>query len=290
MSNGVSTVGDDASRHLSVSVIIPTYKPGDYIWQCLDSVKNQTLSHDCFETIIILNGCNEPYYSQIKNYLSTWPDTMQTTLLQTDQAGVSNARNLGMEHAEGLYVSFLDDDDWLSDNYLDGLLAQTTDNPPPIVIANVKNYDENTSSLKDDWLSACYKKNYSPTPDTRHPSLMSCRSYLSVACCKLVAREVIGCNRFNTHFKQGEDALFFFTISHRLHHFGVAAPDVIYFRRLRQASPSRTRSIGSVFKDNFTLAGAFAKIYLKGIHKYKALFFATRILACVKATIREMKK
>lgn len=270
---------------MDVSVIIPTYKPGDYIWQCLDSLKGQTLSHDRFETIIIVNGCCEPYYRQIKEYLATWPQTMQTTLVQTDQGGVSNARNMGIDLAKGGYVSFVDDDDWLSANYLEGLLAEAAGNDS-LVIANVKNYDENTSSLKDDWLSACYARNVSRSQGVPRPTLLSCRSFLSVACCKLVAREAIGGYRFDTQFKQGEDSLFFFTISHRLHHFGVAAPDVIYFRRLRQSSPSRTRSLSEIFRDNAKLAFAFTKTYVKGIRRYNALFFATRIMACVKAGTR----
>ena len=249
---------------MDISVIIPTYKPGDYIWQCLDTLKTQTLSHERYETIVILNGCNEPYYSQIKDYLATWPETMQATLVQTDQGGVSNARNIGIDKAKGQYICFVDDDDWLSANYLEGLLDKA-DGSGSLVIANVKNYDEGTSLIKDDWLSACYKRNQS---DPSKASLMSCRSYMSVACCKLVGREAIGNYRFNTHFKQGEDSLFCAVISHKLNHFGVANPDVIYYRRLRQSSASRKRSIGSVFKDNLVLAFAFAKTYVKACGKY----------------------
>lgn len=271
---------------MDISVIIPTYKPGEYIWKCLDSLRSQTLSHDRFETIIIVNGCREPYYGQIKEYLDTWPQSMKTTLVYTDCEGVSNARNMGLDLAKGDYVSFVDDDDWLSANYLEGLLAEA-DGDASLVIANVKNYDESTSSLKDDWLSACYDRNASlSTIHTPRPTLLSCRSFLSVACCKLVARKAIGNYRFDTNFKQGEDSLFFFTISHRLHHFGVAAPDVIYFRRLRKNSPSRTRSLNKIIRDNAKLAFAFTKTYIKDIRHYNAPFFATRIMACVKAGTR----
>lgn len=142
---------------MDISVIIPTYKPGDYIWQCLDSLKSQTLSHDRFEAIIILNGCNEPYCSQIKNYLANWPQTLQHTFAQTDEGGVSNARNMGIDLAKGKYLSFLDDDDWISPTYLERLYEKAV-NDETLVIANVKNYDEKAKEMRDDWLSASYKK------------------------------------------------------------------------------------------------------------------------------------
>ena len=50
-----------------ISVIIPTYKPGNYIIECLKSLANQTLSPNCFEIIIVLNGCREPYEEFVKN-------------------------------------------------------------------------------------------------------------------------------------------------------------------------------------------------------------------------------
>lgn len=39
-----------------ISVIIPTYLPKDYLWECMDSLENQTLSKDEFEVILVLNG------------------------------------------------------------------------------------------------------------------------------------------------------------------------------------------------------------------------------------------
>ena len=55
--------------NVKLSVIIPTYRPKDYIWECLGSIARQTLSPDMFEVIIVLNGCNEPYRSQIQAFI-----------------------------------------------------------------------------------------------------------------------------------------------------------------------------------------------------------------------------
>ena len=90
-----------------ISVIIPTYKPQDYLWQCLESLERQTVSKTLYEVVIILNGCKEPYYSNISNRLKDY--TMDVRLLQTDEAGVSYARNIGIENrhyetAEGFHL------------------------------------------------------------------------------------------------------------------------------------------------------------------------------------------
>ena len=107
---------------IDISVITPTYKPGSYVWECLDSVYNQTFSGKRYEVIIILNGCNEPYYSQIEEYISSHSDRCAFSLIQTDVPGVSNARNIGIEKSNGTYLTFVDDDDVISENYLEELL------------------------------------------------------------------------------------------------------------------------------------------------------------------------
>lgn len=265
-----------------ISVIIPTYRPGTYLRDCLDSLWTQTLSHDRFEIIIVLNGCNEPYRTEIEDCLKQKGNGIEVQFVQTDRGGVSNARNMGIDLAKGRYICFIDDDDWVSPSYLEGLLS-AVNGDDAMAIANVINLDEQTGKMRTDWLSACYKKN------ARNPgqaSLMSCRSFMSAACCKITARKAIGDYRFDTRYKQGEDALFNAIMSHRLKQFGVAPEDSIYYRRLRQSSAARSRPLWKIILDNTALAMRFAIMYLKGIRHYSPLFFATRILACVKASIR----
>lgn len=103
-----------------ISIIIPTYKPHSYIWECFDSIIAQTMHPKDFEIIVVLNGCNEPYYSDVKAYLEKHRD-YHFDLIQVDEGGVSNARNIGLKRAMGDFIVFLDDDDVLSNNYLQGL-------------------------------------------------------------------------------------------------------------------------------------------------------------------------
>ena len=95
---------------MRISVIVPTYKPQEYLWECLDSLRSQTLAEDEFEVLIVLNGCKSPYYENIQRYIEQ-SNACHFQLIQTDVPGVSNARNVAIEQANGEYLMFIDSDD-----------------------------------------------------------------------------------------------------------------------------------------------------------------------------------
>ena len=79
---------------IHISVIIPTYKPQAYLWECLDSMVAQTFPKVEFEVILVLNGCSEPWKSEIEDYITRKMQGMHIQFLHTEQGGVSNARNM----------------------------------------------------------------------------------------------------------------------------------------------------------------------------------------------------
>ena len=54
---------------MKISVIIPSYSPEEYLFDCLEAIRNQTLNQNEFETLVVLNGCKEPYFEQIQKYI-----------------------------------------------------------------------------------------------------------------------------------------------------------------------------------------------------------------------------
>lgn len=80
---------------MDISVIIPSYKPGEYVWECLESLNRQTLAKDRFEVIFVLNGCNEPWKSDLQKWFDAHPE-LNVNFIQTDTPGVSNARNIAL--------------------------------------------------------------------------------------------------------------------------------------------------------------------------------------------------
>lgn len=66
-----------------ISVIVPTYQPQGYIKECLAALDNQTLNKGQYEVIVILNGCNEPYKSNLHKIVDSM--TCNVRLIHTMQ-------------------------------------------------------------------------------------------------------------------------------------------------------------------------------------------------------------
>ncbi|MBS9768163.1 MAG: glycosyltransferase family 2 protein, partial [Flavobacteriaceae bacterium] len=101
-----------------ISVIIPTYQPKEYIFDCLESVVENGLEQ--IEVLVIYNGVKNDLFTKITDFCN---ENNHFRLIYTEKSGVSNARNIGISQSKGEYIAFIDDDDWVSDNYFNGLLA-----------------------------------------------------------------------------------------------------------------------------------------------------------------------
>ena len=256
---------------MEISVIIPTCLPGDYIRECLDSVFRQTLDESLYEIIVVLNGAPEPYRTDILRQASSAGRSI--TLLHTAVAGVSNARNMGMDAASGRYVCFVDDDDILSPGYLEGLYAAAA--PDTVVASDVRCFETNTALTRRDYLSEAYET-LSQEGECKGP--YRARELLCTCCCKLIPTETITGRRFPAGFSNAEDVLFMSAISDRIGRVRCAGPGTMYYRRLRQDSLSRKpRSIGYTAVVTIRAIAYLALIYLSHPRRYSLRFFANRV-------------
>lgn len=99
-----------------VSVIVPAYNVEKYIEKCLTSLIEQTL--DNIEIIIINDGSADKTKQIISEFAKK--DKRIKFITQENQ-GPSVARNKGMEIAHGKYISFVDSDDWIDNDFLEKL-------------------------------------------------------------------------------------------------------------------------------------------------------------------------
>ena len=89
-----------------ISIIIPAYNIENYIAKCLDSLLNQTYRN--LEIIVVDDGSSDNTGKVIDDYLSKYDNIK---VIHKKNAGVSAARNSGIEVASGDYIGFVDGDD-----------------------------------------------------------------------------------------------------------------------------------------------------------------------------------
>lgn len=256
-----------------VSVIIPTYKPGEYLMNCLDSLCRQDVEASVYEIIVVLNGPLEGYRESIEAYRREH-DHYHIDLLTTDMKGVSNARNLGIDHAQGEYLIFIDDDDWVSPDYLSQLLQRAANGR--IVCSNVRQIDEVTGEEMNNYIAEAYRRH----PKEADASLFECRSFLSSAWCKIIPRTAIGPTCFDPHFALGEDSLFMFTISNRIHQIAFAPSTCLYFVRARRGSASRSAiGFGTKLSNLARLCAAYTRVWMAHPFNYSFPLYLSRIVA-----------
>lgn len=100
----------------TISVIVPVYKVEPYIHQCIDSILAQTYTD--FELILVDDGSPDNCGMICDEYAKQ--DDRIRVIHQKNQ-GLSAARNAGIDIAKGEYLTFIDSDDLVKENYLERL-------------------------------------------------------------------------------------------------------------------------------------------------------------------------
>ncbi len=186
-----------------ISVIVPVYNVEKYINKCIDSIINQTYKN--LEIILVDDGspdncgkiCDE--YEKKDN---------RVKVIHKTNSGVSSARNEGVEIATGKWISFIDSDDWIEENYFEVLLEYA------------KKYNSNVAICG---YNRIYKDRKEEINSLENNLEMNSREYLikslnpqtGLGFChmKIIERKCIANVRFNKDLIVGEDALFNIEIS-----------------------------------------------------------------------------
>lgn len=120
-----------------VSVIVPVYNSEQYLSDCLNSLKKQTLRE--IEFIVINDGSSDKSFQLMQKFAK---GDKRFRIFEQENKGIGKTRNRGMLLAKGQYVGFVDSDDYVSSNYFEKLYnkAQMYD-ADVVIIANVMKFD-----------------------------------------------------------------------------------------------------------------------------------------------------
>ena len=117
-----------------VSIIIPIYNAEPYIDQCVQSILSQSF-HD-WEMILINDGSRD-HSLKICEHLAGKDDRIH--VLSQSNMGVSSARNTGLMNAVGEYVTFIDVDDYVGNDFFAPMAGDTDEDVLLTVLSGVRN-------------------------------------------------------------------------------------------------------------------------------------------------------
>lgn len=171
-----------------ISVIVPVYKVEPYLRRCVDSILAQTFTD--FELILVDDGspdgcpaiCDE--YAKMDN---------RVRVIHKVNGGLSDARNAGLDAAVGEFISFVDSDDFVSNEYLQKMFDIAERTNSDLVACGVINVwsdrEEKWPELKNNLILSKSEliKNYSP----KNKHLL-----MPTACEKLYRRKIFDSLRF----------------------------------------------------------------------------------------------
>lgn len=214
-------------ENAKVSVIVPVYNVEQYLTECLDSLVNQTLEE--IEILVVNDGSPDNSQAIIDDFAARYPNKIRAFV--KENGGLSDARNYGVERAQGEYIGFVDSDDFVREDMYEKLYTKAVQDESDVVVCNyckftqekvqgvliIKNPDKFGSSIEE-------------TPEL----LLECKSF---AVNKLYRREWYCANHFA--FPKGqcyEDSAVVYNMMYMANHISAVQDGLYFYRKDREDS------------------------------------------------------
>ena len=120
-----------------ITVIVPVYNVENYLQKCLDSLLSQTYKN--LEIIVVNDGSTDNSGNICQEYAQK---DNRIIYIETENSGQSAARNFGLDRMTGSYVTFVDSDDWVEQDYAEVLYKKLMEYQADIAVANYYSYNE----------------------------------------------------------------------------------------------------------------------------------------------------
>ena len=205
-----------------ISIIVPVYNVEEYIHRCIDSILAQTFTD--FELILVNDGSPDQCGKICDEYAE---NDSRIKVIHKKNGGLSDARNAGLEIAQGEYIGFVDSDDFIESDMYEKLYNACIDNDVCLsMCARYDVYQNKKTSLftldaEELW-----------TSDLAIGKFLMWDTIDSSACDKLIKRSLFN----NIRFPIGRYNEDIYIIPRIIHHSGkivhIGEPKYNYFHRL----------------------------------------------------------
>lgn len=210
-----------------ISIIVPVYNVEQYLDDCLVSILNQTYKN--LEIILIDDGSTDNSGKICDEYAKK---DSRIIVFHKENGGVSSARNAGLRIAKGIYIGFVDPDDWIAEDMYE------------VLYLNAKKYDADVSVCK---FKIILNRNFSDknkkydnnvvvlnVVQSMRYMLSDDENYACGPCNKLYKKVIV--KNFNKKLKIAEDLLFNFNIFYNIKNVTVFITQEKYFYFYRDDS------------------------------------------------------
>jgi glycosyltransferase involved in cell wall biosynthesis len=225
--------------NLMISVIVPVFNVASFIEEGLMSIVDQDFDH-VYEVILIDDCSTDGSVEVCRKIALDYPEKIRLIESKVN-SGVSIARNLGLDRAQGRYIVFFDPDDILPPTALAGLFAAAEQFDADIVKGNLILFDED------------YRR---PTPDQVHTTTLVTGDAVLTALFehtrvrghiggKMYRRDKFGKIRFPVGVRMAEDLLFFSELFSAAQSLALLNEEVYYYRKHQTGSTGRKYEKGS---------------------------------------------
>lgn len=127
-----------------VSIIVPIYNVEKYLERCVTSILNQTYKNI---EVLLIDDCATDTSGEIAKKFEQ-KDSRCRYIKREKNGGLSAARNTGVENATGEYLSFIDSDDWVSENFIAHLINKAKEQDADITVCDYTMIDDNGKETK----------------------------------------------------------------------------------------------------------------------------------------------
>ncbi|MFI5934949.1 CDP-glycerol glycerophosphotransferase family protein [Actinoplanes sp. NPDC051494] len=215
-----------------LSVVLPVYKVQGYLRQCLDSLLDQAFTD--FE-VVAVDDCSPDNSGEIlAEYAARDPRVRVVELVEN--VGLGRARNVGLDHAVGEYVWFVDSDDWLAQGALRAVADRIDGTRPDVLIVGYDrvNWDTSVKSAGSVGVLASAPETFTVEEWPRALSV------LHVAWNKVVRRDLLV--KRGLRFEQGwyEDVSFTFPLLAAAERISTLPRVCVHYRQRRTGAITKT--------------------------------------------------
>lgn len=230
-----------------ISVIVPIYNVENYLEKCVDSILKQTYTN--LEIILVDDGSTDKCGIICDKYKL---ESERIQVIHKKNGGLSDARNIGIEKANGKYIIFVDSDDFIVDNAIENLYKNIIKYGKDISIGQIETFsdEKNIKKIERKVQTFCYDN------QDAMENLLYNTQYTSSTAGKLFSKKIFDNIKFPVG-KKYEDLATVYKLIHVSN--GVVVTNQIVYEYFTARS-------GSIMNENFKLS------------RLDALYFTEEIL------------